>query len=114
MCRKGIRAVLSFFRDSARFKKTFSCFYILTGGFMTIVEMLGQSGVLTLLGMAVVFGFLFILVIAVSLTGKFIHVAGADSDIQPAAAGGSVPAGTGNAAVTAAISAAVNEYQKTQ
>jgi oxaloacetate decarboxylase gamma subunit len=76
--------------------------------------MLEQSVVLTLLGMGVVFGFLVILVIAVSLMGKAIRTAGADRDIQPAAAGGSAPAGTGNAAVTAAISAAVNEYQKTR
>jgi oxaloacetate decarboxylase gamma subunit len=75
--------------------------------------MLEQSGVLTLLGMGIVFSFLVILVIAVSLAGKFFHAVGADKDIQPAAAGGAAPSGTGNAAVTAAISAAVNEYQKT-
>jgi oxaloacetate decarboxylase gamma subunit len=73
--------------------------------------MLEQSVVLTLLGMGVVFSFLVILVITVSLAGKII--AGASRDIQPAAAGGSALPGPENAAVTAAISAAVNEYQKT-
>jgi oxaloacetate decarboxylase gamma subunit len=73
--------------------------------------MLEQSSVLTLLGMGVVFGFLIILVIAVSLTGKIFHTIGAGRDIQPAAAGGTAP--SGDAAVTAAVSAAVNEYQKT-
>jgi oxaloacetate decarboxylase gamma subunit len=80
---------------------------------MTILEMLEQSGVLTMLGMAIVFGFLIIMIIAVTLVGKFIHAVGADKDLrQPpkAPAGGSAPAG---GAVTAAISAAVNEYQKT-
>jgi oxaloacetate decarboxylase gamma subunit len=79
---------------------------------MTIAEMLEQSGVLTLLGMGIVFGFLVILIVAVSMVGKFIHAVGADKDLQPKAAPtGGAPAG--NAAVTAAISAAVNEYQKT-
>jgi oxaloacetate decarboxylase gamma subunit len=76
---------------------------------MTIAEMLEQSTVLTLLGMGIVFSFLIILVIAVSVTGKFFHTGG---DIRPAAAAEAAPAE--DAAVTAAISAAVNEYQKTQ
>ncbi|MDR2049233.1 MAG: OadG family protein [Treponema sp.] len=80
---------------------------------MTIVEMLEQSGVLTLLGMGIVFGFLVILIISVSLVGKFIHAVGADKDLrQPAKAAEAVPAGN-TGAVTAAISAAVSEYQKT-
>jgi oxaloacetate decarboxylase gamma subunit len=76
--------------------------------------MLGQSGVLTVLGMSIVFGFLAIMIICVSLTGKLIHAIGADKDVlqgpPPASARG---AGTAHAgAVTAAISAAVTEYQK--
>jgi oxaloacetate decarboxylase gamma subunit len=75
--------------------------------------MLGQSGVLTLLGMGIVFSFLIILIVCVSLMGKFIHALGADKDVLPPSA---VPAGQaapgGNGAVTAAISAAVNEYSK--
>jgi oxaloacetate decarboxylase gamma subunit len=82
---------------------------------MTIVEMLGQSSVLTLLGMGIVFSFLVILIICVSLAGKLIHAIGADKDLQQpkSPAGGGAAAGAGNGAVTAAISAAVNEYQKT-
>ena len=79
---------------------------------MTIIEMLGQSGVLTLLGMGVVFGFLIIMIFAVLGVGKVIHLLGLDKDLlaevpKPQAANDS-------AAVTAAISAAVNEYQKTK
>jgi oxaloacetate decarboxylase gamma subunit len=76
--------------------------------------MLEQSGVLTLLGMGIVFGFLIILIVCVTLVGKFIHAIGADKDLQqqPKAAGGAAPAGNAGA-VTAAISAAVNEYRKT-
>jgi oxaloacetate decarboxylase gamma subunit len=77
--------------------------------------MLEQSGVLTLLGMGIVFGFLVILIVCVTLVGKFIHALGADKDVTAPKAGVS-PGGTanaGNAAVTAAISAAVTEYRKT-
>jgi oxaloacetate decarboxylase gamma subunit len=78
---------------------------------MTIVEMLEQSGVLTLLGMGIVFGFLIILVIAVTTAGKIIQALGVNKDIPRTAA--PAPAGDGAkaAAVTAAISAAVNEYR---
>ena len=40
---------------------------------MSIMEMLGQSVVLTILGMSVVFGFLTVVVIVVTLTGKLIN-----------------------------------------
>ncbi|MDR2068909.1 MAG: OadG family protein [Spirochaetaceae bacterium] len=83
---------------------------------MTIAEMLEQSGVLTLLGMGIVFGFLVVLIICVSLVGKVIHALGVDKDVTAPATTGTSPgggAGAGNAAVTAAISAAVNEYRKT-
>lgn len=50
---------------------------------MTITEMLGQSAILTLLGMAVVFSFLIILVIFISLTAKIIKVLKLDQDKQP-------------------------------
>jgi oxaloacetate decarboxylase gamma subunit len=80
---------------------------------MDIIEMLGQSGVLSLLGMSVVFGFLIILVIAVTVMGKIVHALGMDKDLVQApntAAGG---AGK-SMAVTAAITAAVTEYQKNE
>jgi oxaloacetate decarboxylase gamma subunit len=77
--------------------------------------MLGQSGIFTLLGMGIVFSFLVILVACVSLTGKFIRAIGADKDVRQiptVPAGQAAPGTSGNAAVTAAISAAVNEYGK--
>jgi oxaloacetate decarboxylase gamma subunit len=83
---------------------------------MTIAEMLGQSGVLTLLGMGIVFSFLIILIISVTITGKIIHALGADKDagVAPAAGTGSSGGRAGKAAaVAAAITAAVSEYRKT-
>ncbi|MDR2758079.1 MAG: OadG family protein [Spirochaetaceae bacterium] len=83
---------------------------------MTIAEMLEQSGVLTLLGMGIVFGFLVVLIVCVSLVGKVIHALGVDKDVTTPITTGASPGGgvsAGNAAVTAAISAAVNEYRKT-
>ncbi|MDR2071405.1 MAG: OadG family protein [Treponema sp.] len=85
---------------------------------MTIVEMLEQSGVLTLLGMSIVFGFLIILIIAVTLAGKIIHALGWDKDAGgtagTGAAAGKAPAkAAAKTAVAAAITAAVNEYRKT-
>ncbi|GHV72837.1 hypothetical protein AGMMS49940_01390 [Spirochaetia bacterium] len=41
---------------------------------MTIAEMLEQSGILTLLGMGIVFVFLVILIFCVTLVGKLIHL----------------------------------------
>jgi oxaloacetate decarboxylase gamma subunit len=85
------------------------------GGYMTIVDMLEQSGVLTLLGMGIVFSFLVILIICVSLAGKIIAAIGANEDLRrsaPPSSGGAAPAGNANVAVTAAISAAVAEYRK--
>ncbi len=82
---------------------------------MTIAEMFGQSGVLTLLGMGVVFGFLIILVLFMTLVAKIIHALGWDIDAQEGQsvqAGSAATAGS-NSAVIAAISAAVNEYRKT-
>jgi oxaloacetate decarboxylase gamma subunit len=84
---------------------------------MTIAVMLGQSGVLTLLGMGIVVGFLAILIIAVTVMGKLIHALGMDKDPgAPVSARAAAPAGGGKAeggAVTAAISAAVHEYRGT-
>jgi oxaloacetate decarboxylase gamma subunit len=73
--------------------------------------MLGQSGVLTLLGMGVVFGFLVIMVISVSIMGKIVQALGANRGVNvPADAQASGPARS--TAVAAAITAAVTEYQK--
>jgi len=80
---------------------------------MTIMDMLGQSVTLTLSGMGMVFGFLLIMVIAVTVTGKIIHAVGADKDLgqAPKTAAGSAVKTT---AVAAAITAAVTEYRKNQ
>ena len=82
---------------------------------MTIMEMLGQSGVLTILGMGIVFSFLVIMVISVTAMGKIIQALGANKDV--ATPGASAAAGPASSqakpsAITAAITAAVSEYQK--
>ena len=80
---------------------------------MTILEMLQQSAVLAVLGMAVVFVFLWIMIVCVNLTAKLIRKAGWDKDIEkpqyqpPPKTSGTVPP-----EITAAISAAVTEYRK--
>jgi oxaloacetate decarboxylase gamma subunit len=82
---------------------------------MTIIEMLEQSGILTLLGMAVVFAFLWIMIVCVNLTGKLIHRLGLDQDISQAkkeATKNKKAAVTPE--ITAAISAAVTEYRAKQ
>ena len=83
---------------------------------MTIMDMLGQSAVLTVLGMGVVFGFLIIMVVCVSVMGKIIQGLGGNAGAVPAPssqAGFAGTADTGKAkAVTAAITAAVTQYQK--
>ena len=79
---------------------------------MTILEMLGQSGVLTVLGMGIVFGFLVTLVISVTIMGKIVQALDAR---KGAAAPGqtSAPAKSDSTtAVVAAIASAVAEYQK--
>jgi oxaloacetate decarboxylase gamma subunit len=78
---------------------------------MTIFDMLEQSGIFTLLGMGIVFSFLVILIITISLAGKLIRAVGMGDSGQPAPAAGKAPAADAGA-VTAAISAAVSEYQK--
>ena len=81
---------------------------------MTITEMLGQSGVLAVLGMSMVFGFLVIMIISVSITGKIMQASGAGKGTAvPAAPANSESNAAANAeSITAAISAAVNEYRK--
>jgi oxaloacetate decarboxylase gamma subunit len=80
--------------------------------------MFGQSAVLSLLGMGVVFAFLTILIVFMTLVAKVIHALGWDADVQApnqsgAAAVPAAPSGTAqNPAVVAAISAAVNQHRK--
>ena len=81
---------------------------------MTIGEMLGQSGILTVLGMGVVFVFLAIMIFCVSVMGKIAGDRKAGMDGNGSSEG--VPfSRTGkpanNAAEVAAITAAVNNYR---
>jgi oxaloacetate decarboxylase gamma subunit len=74
--------------------------------------MLEQSGVLTLLGMGTVFGFLIILVFAVMLVGKIIHALGLDKEDEPAKPKVQSAKPANDANVIAAITSAVTEYRK--
>jgi len=84
---------------------------------MTILEMLEQSGVLTLLGISVVFGFLIIMVVVISLVGKM-FTAAADKGTAVGSSTGATTAtaakaaSSNNASITAAIVAAVGAYRK--
>jgi oxaloacetate decarboxylase gamma subunit len=78
--------------------------------------MLQQSVILTVLGMAVVFAFLWIMIVCVILVGRLVHSMGLDKDVEPKKPPAPA-AGTGGAAsaeIATAISAAVVEYRKTE
>ena len=75
---------------------------------MTVMEMLGQSAILTLLGMGVVFLFLIILVVCISLSSKLIKALKLDKE-ETGAAGIQSTASAQNNAVIAAIAAAVRQ-----
>jgi len=81
---------------------------------MTIMEMLGQSGVLTVLGMGVVFSFLIILIFAITGVGKIINALKLNKELmtQVLATAPSASVSVNSASITAAISAAVTEYRK--
>ncbi|MDR3275749.1 MAG: OadG family protein [Treponema sp.] len=82
---------------------------------MTVDAMLEQSGVLTLLGMGIVFFFLVILIVVVSLMGKLVQALEQDRDGRPlGGAAGLAAQAADHGAVTAAITAAVTEYRKTR
>ena len=84
---------------------------------MTISQMLGQSGLLTLLGMGVVFAFLIILILCMHLLHSVLHALKLDkiennskskstAPVSQPAQTVSIPA-TNNDAIVAAIAAAV-------
>ena len=83
---------------------------------MTIADMIGQSGTVSLLGMSIVFGFLVIMVITISVLGKIINSFKSEKNISAvsvtAAEGGSKPISANNGDIIAAISVAVNKYRK--
>ena len=82
---------------------------------MTILEMLGQSAIMTLLGMGIVLGFLTILVFIITQVGKLMMVKGFDEStavsLAPAKAADSARMDD-SAQITAAITVAINEYRK--
>ncbi|MDR1655528.1 MAG: OadG family protein [Treponema sp.] len=79
---------------------------------MTIMDMLQQSAILTLLGMAVVFVFLWVMIVCVNWIGKLVHSLGLDKDVQPKNEAPKNPDGAVSPQTAAAISAAVTEYRK--
>ncbi|MDR0557212.1 MAG: OadG family protein [Treponema sp.] len=84
---------------------------------MTIGQMFEQSGVLTLLGMGTVFGFLIILIISITLVGKIIHALGLDKEesaVQKSKAQSKTSStGAADATIAAVITSSVAEYRKT-
>ncbi|MDR1074067.1 MAG: OadG family protein [Treponema sp.] len=84
---------------------------------MTIGQMFEQSGILTLLGMATVFGFLIILVISITCVGKIIHTLGLDKEEpagqKPKAQSKASSTAAVDATVAAVITSSVTEYRKT-
>jgi oxaloacetate decarboxylase gamma subunit len=80
---------------------------------MTILEMLEQSAILTVLGMVIVFVFLWLLIVCVTLAGRLINRFALDKESQiqkstDAALQNNAP----DAEITAVITAAVAEYRK--
>ncbi len=78
---------------------------------MNVEQMLGQSGILTLLGMGVVFSFLIIMIVCMYLLHAILHALKLDKD-SPAASAPSAPSASSapaadQKAVVAAIAAAL-------
>jgi oxaloacetate decarboxylase gamma subunit len=87
-------------------------FYSVFGGIMTITEMLGQSGLLTLLGMGVVFLFLIIMILAMYLLHAILHGLHLDKvEKKDDTSSVSTAAPADNSAVVAAIATAVHEKE---
>ncbi len=88
---------------------------------MTITEMLGQSGLLTLLGMGVVFSFIIILILSMKLLNVLVHAFKLDkekasetknsSSVSQGVASSAVPSASDNEQIIAAIAAAVHDRQ---
>lgn len=77
---------------------------------MTITGMLGQSGLLTLLGMCVVFSFIIILIICMKLLQVIVHALKLDKvEQKDTTASANTTSVTDEKAVVAAIAAAIRE-----
>lgn len=80
---------------------------------MTIVDMLQQSLFLTLLGMGVVFSFLIILIVFMTLSHKVLHALKLDQEAVEPQKPSAAPVTSGqDGAVIAAIAAAIWEKQR--
>jgi len=83
---------------------------------MTILEMLEQSGILTLFGIGVVFSFLIIMVIVISQAGKAFRAADSEKVVADRLAAdkaiyGNMAVTSNSAPIIAAITAAVGAYR---
>ena len=74
---------------------------------MTITEMLGQAGILTGLGMAVVFSFLIMLIVCMYALHGVLHLLGKDKDKPVETPAAAAPAVADDTEVVAAIAAAI-------
>jgi len=81
---------------------------------MTILDMLGQSSILTVLGIGVVFAFLIIMIICLTLVHKVVHILKLDVEKAAGASASArgAPASTqqnsaNNSVIAAAIAAAI-------
>lgn len=80
---------------------------------MTIINMLQQSLFLTLLGMGVVFSFLIILIVFMTLSYKVLHALKLDQEAVEPQKPSAAPVTSGqDGAVIAAIAAAIREKQR--
>jgi oxaloacetate decarboxylase gamma subunit len=79
---------------------------------MTILMMLQQSTILTILGMTVVFAFLWLMILCVGWVGKLVHRMGWDKDVQEPPKIPPKKAGAVTPEIASAISAAVTEFRK--
>ena len=78
---------------------------------MTIGQMMAQSGLLTLLGMGVVFTFIIIMILCMGLMHKIIHACGLDKEEKKDAPSASQAPAQDKSAVVAAIATAVHEKE---
>lgn len=80
---------------------------------MTIINMLQQSLFLTLLGMGVVFSFLIILIVFMTLSHKVLHALKLDQEAVEPQKPSAAPVTSGqDGAVIATIAAAIREKQR--
>ncbi len=87
---------------------------------MRIAEMLSQSGILTLLGMVVVFSFILIMILCMNILHAFVHACGFDKENAKTAKKENKPVRTpapvaapavDTGAIIAAIAAAIREKE---